>query len=73
MSQANPGDARNLLTGLISYSPFPADLQLDPMVRKSPVYYTPKTAPPERPVTIQTQEPLAFLRRDLEVRDLRLP
>jgi hypothetical protein len=71
VSQNNVGEARNPLTGLISYSPFPASLQLDPIVSKSPVYYS-REPEAERTVTMAVEEPLAYLQRDLEVRGLEL-
>jgi hypothetical protein len=71
VSQNNVGEARNPLTGLISYSPFPASLQLNPIVRKSPVYYA-RELKAERSVTIAIEEPVAYLQRDLEVRGLEL-
>jgi hypothetical protein len=70
VAQTSP--IRNPLTGLISYSPFPANLQLDPIVRKAPVYYSATPLEAERQVTIEVEEPLAYLRREVEVRDIRL-
>jgi hypothetical protein len=66
------GTGRTPLTSLISYSPFPATLDLDPIVRKGSIYYSREPLPEERPVTIEVREPLAYLRRDVEVPDLHL-
>ncbi len=56
-----------------TYSPFPADLTLDPV--NSHVTYTASLEypfPPFTAATVQTTEPLAHLRRDFEIGGLRL-
>jgi hypothetical protein len=67
VSQKSSGSGVTPLTRLISYSPFPANLDLDPIVRKATDYYSRDPLPADRPVTIEIEEPLAFLRRDVEV------
>ena len=58
-------------TRLISYSPFPANLQLDPVVEDTAAHWSRDTEP-TREVTIQSEEPLAYLRRDVEIPNLSL-
>jgi len=72
VSQRGAGGGESALTHLISYSPFPANLQLDPTVRKAADFYSREPLADGRAVTIEVSAPLAYLRRDLEVRDLRL-
>jgi hypothetical protein len=72
VSQKSSGTGTTPLTRLISYSPFPTGLDLDPVVRKTASLYTMAPLPANRPVTIEVEEPLAWLRRDLEVRNLDL-
>ena len=59
--------------GMVSYSPFPADLALDPVY--SHLSYIASLEYPFAPftaATIETTEPLAHLRRDFEIGGLRL-
>jgi hypothetical protein len=60
------------LTRLISYSPFPAALDVGPIVTKGTQYYAREPLPSDREVTIQVKVPIAYLRRDVVVEDLRL-
>jgi hypothetical protein len=58
---------------MASYSPFPADLAFDPV--NSHLAYIASLEypfPAFTAATIQTSEPLAHLRRDFEIGDLRL-
>jgi hypothetical protein len=72
VSQKSAGGGKSALTHLISFSPFPANLQLNPIVRKSTEYYSRDPLPEGRSVTIEVEEPLAYLRRDVEVGDIYL-
>jgi hypothetical protein len=59
--------------GMATYSPFPADLALDPV--NSHLSYTASLEYPFAPFTaaaVQTAEPLAHLRRDFDIGGLRL-
>jgi hypothetical protein len=59
--------------GMATYSPFPADLALDPV--NSHLTYTASLNYPFAPftaATVETTEPLAHLRRDFEIGGLRL-
>ena len=59
--------------GMVTYSPFPADLALDPV--NNHLSYTASLEYPFAPftaATIQTAEPLAHLRRDFQIGGLRL-
>jgi hypothetical protein len=69
LSQKN-GEARSTITRLISYSPFPATLDTDPIITQGIAYYPRDPLPAERLVTLESLEPVAYLRRDLEVRDI---
>jgi hypothetical protein len=61
-------DEKNLFKHSVSYSPFPATLSINPIKASEPYYI-----PPERSVaTIVTDEPLAFLRRDFEIPNVRI-
>jgi hypothetical protein len=58
---------------MVTYSPFPADLALDPV--NNHLSYTASLEYPFAPftaATIQTAEPLAHLRRDFQIGGLRL-
>jgi hypothetical protein len=59
-------------TRLISYSPFPAEFTVRPLVRNGLVYYSEHPQELDRPVTIDVREPLAYVRRDLEIRDVEV-
>jgi hypothetical protein len=59
-------------THLISYSPFPANLQLDPVAERSAGPHWSKDRRSSREVTIQTEEPIAYVRRDVEVPNFSL-
>ena len=72
ISQTSAGGGKSAITRLISYSPFPAELQLDPIVRRAPSYYSQELPPADREVTIEVDQPLAYLRRDVDVRHIRL-
>jgi hypothetical protein len=63
----SPWGGETSFTRLISYSPFPAKLQLAPIVTRSagPHWQKDRSAP--REVTIESEEPLAYLRRDVEI------
>lgn len=60
------------LIRLISYSPFPANLDLDPIVRIGEVYLKETPLPEDRLVTVEVEQPVAYLRRDVEVHNLYL-
>lgn len=70
VAQKTSSGALSTFTRLISYSPFPSGLSLNPVVGNGLVYYSGKPQPAERPVTINVKEPVAFIRRDVEFRDL---
>jgi hypothetical protein len=67
VSVRSPWGGETSFTRLISYSPFPAKLQLAPIVTRSagPHWQKDRSAP--REVTIESEEPLAYLRRDVEI------
>jgi hypothetical protein len=65
------GTGTTSLTRLISYSPFPAGLDIGPIVTKGTQYYAREPLPEDRPVTIEIKEPVAYVRRDVVVKDLR--
>jgi len=56
----------------VSYSPFPATLNIDPVQTRWASTYASGPPPKVRDVTIVTEEPLAHLRRDFEARDVQL-
>ena len=67
-SDSTAWDEKNLFKHSVSYSPFPATLSINPIKASEPYYI-----PPERSVaTIVTDEPLAFLRRDFEIPNVRI-
>jgi hypothetical protein len=53
----------------MSYSPFPADLDIDPV---SQFFSLTATARQVSEVVIQSQEPLAHVKREFEIDGLRL-
>jgi hypothetical protein len=55
-----------------SYSPFPANLSIDPIEMRWASAYASGPPPNVRDVTITVEEPLAHLRRDFEARDVHL-
>lgn len=57
------------LTGIISYSPFPALMDLDPIVTQ----WAPSMPRSAEETTILVKEPLAHIRREFELREVRLP
>jgi hypothetical protein len=63
----SPWGGLTSFTRLISYSPFPANLQLDPIATRSTSPYWPKDKRPTD-VTIESEEPLAYVRCDVEMR-----
>ncbi len=66
------GAGHSDLTRLISYSPFPATLSLAPIAWEGTAMYSETPLPADRPVTIQVEEPVAHLRREVEVDNLYL-
>jgi hypothetical protein len=56
----------------ISYSPFPASLNIDPIETRWASAFASGPPPTVRDVTILVEEPLAHLQRDFEARDVRL-
>jgi hypothetical protein len=62
----------NSFTQVVSYSPFPGGLNIDPVETRWASAYAAGPAPEVRDVTILVEEPLTHLRRDIEVRDVRL-
>ncbi len=56
----------------VSYSPFPADLGLNPIETRWASAYAYGPPPSVRDVTIVAEEPLAHLRRDFEASGIRL-
>jgi hypothetical protein len=56
----------------VSFSPFPADLSIDPIEARQSVTSMPGPAPAIRNVTIIAEEPLAHLHRDIEARAVEL-
>ncbi|HEX7361811.1 MAG TPA: hypothetical protein VF283_15075 [Bryobacteraceae bacterium] len=64
------GEARSMTDGISrigSYSPFPADLHIDPIVR----FFSPRPNAISA-VAVETWEPLAHLERDFEINGVRL-
>ena len=57
----------NSLYELISYSPFPAALSVDPIEE----HWTSGLSPAAKQVTIISRRPIAHLRRDLELKEVR--
>ncbi len=72
MVSQRSGTGQSYLTRLISYSPFPATLDLAPVVWNGTAVYSQTPLPGGRQVTIRVEEPIAYLRRDVAVRDLYL-
>jgi hypothetical protein len=72
VSEKRPSGALSGFTRLISYSPFPAEFTVQPLVRNGLVYYSEHPQELDRSVTIDVQEPLAYVRRDLEIRDVEV-
>jgi hypothetical protein len=62
----------NMILQSVSYSPFPADLRIDPIVSRQSSTSMPKPEPTIRDVTIIAEEPLAHLHRDIEAHDVQL-
>jgi len=64
----------NSFTQIISYSPFPASLSIEPVETRWASAYAagPPPTKPVRDVTIIVEEPLAHFRRDFEVRGVPL-
>jgi hypothetical protein len=72
VSERTTSGALSGFTRLISYSPFPAELTVQPLVRNGLVYYSEHPQELDRPVTIDVREPLAYVRRDVEIRDVEV-
>jgi hypothetical protein len=72
MVSQRSGAGQAYLTRLISYSPFPATLDLAPLVWEGTAMYSEKPLEEDRQVTIHVEEPVAYLQRDVEVHDLYL-
>ena len=70
ISAKSPVDAAKSFSHLISYSPFPATLQLNPVVEHT-VNLSADTLS-NRELTLQIEEPLEYLRRDIVVPNLHL-
>jgi hypothetical protein len=62
----------NSFTQFVSYSPFPASLNIDPVETRWASAYAAGPAPFVRDVTIVVEEPLAHLRRNFEAHDVQL-
>jgi hypothetical protein len=62
----------NSFTQLVSYSPFPASLNIDPIETRWASAYAYGPAPNVSDVTIIAEEPLAHLRCDFEANDVQL-
>jgi hypothetical protein len=62
----------NSFTQFVSYSPFPANLNIDPVETRWASAYASGPPPTVRDVTIVVEEPLAHLRRDFEAQGVRL-
>jgi hypothetical protein len=62
------GGRGNVLSGSMTYSPFPADLRIDPVNE----YWAPALLDQTDEITIATQEPVGHYRVDAELRDVRL-
>lgn len=71
VSAKSPWGGLTTFTRLISYSPFPANLQLSPIAERSAGPHWDKRGP-IRKVTIEVEQPLEYLRRDVEIPDLSL-
>ena len=72
ISAKPPAGGRTVFTSLISYSPFPANLQLSPIVSRTAGPFWSHDEHPSREVTIESEEPLAYVRRVVEVPDVSL-
>ncbi len=72
VSVKTPWGGSSTFTRLISYSPFPATLRLDPIVERSAGPHWSRDRQSAREVTIETERPLAFVRCDVEVPNLSL-
>lgn len=68
LGQANA----NSFAQFVSYSPFPANLNIDPIETRWASAYAYGPTPTVRDVTIIVEEPLAHVRRDFETRDVNL-
>jgi hypothetical protein len=66
------GGGARTFTRFISYSPFPANLGLNPVETRWASPYTSMKPSADGEVTITVKEPLAHARRDFELRDVRL-
>lgn len=62
----------NSFAQFVSYSPFPASLNIDPIETRWASAYASGPPPTVRDVTILVEEPLGHLERDFEARDVRL-
>lgn len=62
----------NSFTQIVSYSPFPATLMIDPIETRWASAYAAGPAPIVHDVTIITEEPLAHLHRDFQARGVQL-
>ncbi len=62
----------NSFTQFVSYSPFPANLNIDPVETRWASAYASGPPPTVRDVTIVLEEPLAHIRRDFEAQNVRL-
>jgi hypothetical protein len=62
----------NSFAQFVSYSPFPANLNIDPIETRWASAYASGPAPNVRDVTIVVEEPLAHLRHDFSASDVRL-
>jgi hypothetical protein len=68
LGQANA----NSFAQFVSYSPFPANLNIDPIETRWASAYAYGPTPNVSDVTIVVEEPLAHLRRDFEAHDVQL-
>lgn len=66
------GYGASAFTQFISYSPFPADLRLQPVETRWASAYTSREPPKSREVTIAIKEPTAFVRRDFEFEGIQI-
>ena len=62
----------NSFTQFVSYSPFPASLNIEPVETRWASAYAAGPTPNVRDVTIIVEEPLVHLRRDFQARDVQL-
>ncbi len=62
----------NSFAQFVSYSPFPANLNIDPVETRWASAYAAGPPPEVRDVTIVVEEPLVHLRRDIEARGVSL-